>query len=155
MIGEALIWAAVTLGVWLLTLSSVTAADLMVAMPCAVVCGAIAVVVRRSYGVYLAYPRRAWSWSAKLPLILVTDTVRTLALAPLRAVRRRRDEGTFVRVAVAPGPDRGPVTQRAAAIVLVSATPGTYALHDDSDTGEIVVHGLLDGGPSMHTVVTR
>jgi hypothetical protein len=152
---EALWWAGCGLGIWLLTLSAVTPPDLIVATPSAVVCGMIAVVARRAYRAHWRYPSRAAVWAAHLPVVIVTDTARVLALPWLRLLGRRSDEGKFVRVAVAPGADRRSVTRRAAAIVLVSMTPGSYAVHDDPDTGELVVHGVLDGGPSMHQVVTR
>lgn len=152
---EALWWAGAGLGIWLLTLSAVTPGDLILATPSAIVCGVLAVAARRALRAQWRYPARAGAWALRLPLIIVTDTVRVLALPWLRLLGRRADEGKFVRVAVAPGADLRANTRRAAAIVLVSATPGSFVVHDDPDTGELVVHGLLDGGPSMHVVVTR
>lgn len=152
---EALVWAGLCLGVWLLTVAAVTPGELIMATPSAVVCGVLAVAARCAYGAHWSYPSRLGVWLLRLPGILVLDTVRVLALPWLRLAGRRTDEGKFVRVAVAPGADSTSVSRRAAAIAVVSVTPGTFVVHDDPDTGELVVHGILDGGPSMHEVVTK
>lgn len=152
---ELLVWAGLALGVWLLTVSAVTPGELILATPCAVVSGVLAVAGRRALLAEWRYPSRAGAWSLWLPVVLLTDLVRVLALPWLRLAGRRSDEGKFVRIAVAPGADARARSRRTAAIVLVSTTPGSYAVHDDADTGELVVHGILDGGPSMHEVVTR
>lgn len=154
-VAEATFWAAACLGIWLLTLSSVNRQDLIVAGPTAVCCGALAVATRRAYRTSWRYPTRAGSWLLRVPAVLASDTVRVLLVPWLVVFGHRPEQGKFVRVAVAPGADDRARTRRAVALALVSMTPGTYVVHDDEDTGELVVHGLLQGGPSMHTVVTR
>ena len=153
--GEAALWWAVTLGVWLLTLSSVTAADLLVAASCSLPCGVAAVAARRVLGGHWPFPSRAGAWSLRLPLAVAADTVRVLALPWQRVTGRRGDEGTFARVPVAPGADGRSVTRRAAAVILLSMSPGSFAVHDDADTGELLVHSLVGGRTGMESVVRR
>lgn len=153
---EVTIWWAIGLGVWLLTLSSVDGPDLIVATPLTLGGGVLAVMARRVLGGDWPYPHRASAWAGRLPIAIGYDTVRILARPWVVLLSRRPDEGHFVRIPVAPGPDARSTTRRAAAVFLVSLTPGSYAVHADDDTGELVVH-CMGGSPrwSMDEVVRR
>ncbi|HTW20627.1 MAG TPA: hypothetical protein VME70_10505 [Mycobacteriales bacterium] len=152
--GEWLAWTAAALGVWLLTLSSVTGADLIVAGPSAASCAAAAVAVRRTLGVRLDPSRRYLRWAVAVPAAVVADTVAVLAL-PWRERFRPRSEGHWQRIPVAPGPDPRPSTTRAAATLLVSLSPGSFVVNGDVDTGELLTHVLAGGRRSMTDAVRR
>lgn len=155
-VAEVIVWWAAGLGVWLLTLSSVDGPDLIVATPLALVGGVLAVVARRALGGDWPYPHGALRWARRLPVAIGYDTVRILARPWTWVLGRRPDEGRMVRVPVMPGPDPQSTARRAAAVFLVSLTPGSYAVHTDDDTGELLVHSM-GGNPrwSMEETVRR
>lgn len=156
LVAEVVFWWAATLGVWLLTLSSVDDADLIVATPLALACALVAAAARGALAARWRYPPRAAVWALRLPIAIVADTARVLALPWRRLLGRLPQEGVLVRVPVAPGADVEPVSWRTAAAVLVSATPGTCVLHADHDTGELLVHDLIPGSRwSMSEAVRR
>lgn len=142
--GEVVAWWAATLGVWLLTLSSVTAADLEVAIPCAFACGGAAVVVRRTLGGEWSRPVGTGAWLLRLLPAIASDTALVLALPWRRGSAER--VGELKRIPVAPGATSRARTTRAVASLLLSATPGSFVVHTDDDTGELLVHSLV-GGP--------
>lgn len=147
-------WAAAALAVWLLTLSSVSGADLAVACPAAAACAVAAVAVHRVLGLRLRPSTRYLRWVWALPAAIVEDTVRVLSL-PWRRLFRAGEEGRWERVPVAPRPAVQASTSRAAATMFVSVTPGSFVVHDDDDTGDLLVHVLVDSPTSMTEVVRR
>jgi multisubunit Na+/H+ antiporter MnhE subunit len=156
LVAEIVFWWAAALGVWSLTLSSVDPADLIVATPLAFMCGVMAATARRALAAKWHYPHRASAWLARLPLAIAIDTVAILALPWRKLIGRLPDEGRLVRIPVAAGAEVQPTSRRAAAAFLLSATPGTYVLHADDDTGELLVHELSRrSGSSMIEVVRR
>lgn len=150
---ELAAWWAATLGLWLLTLASVNAPDLMIAVPSSLVCAVLAIGVRRTLGGNWRWPGGTARWVVKLPLAVVTDAVGVLVL-PFRPGGRSR-AGEWIRVPVLPGADPRRTTKRAVASVLVSSTPGSVVVHDDEDTGELLVHSLVQSRWSMEGVVRR
>lgn len=153
---EVVFWWASALGVWLLTLSSVDDADLIVATPLALACGVLAAAARRALAARWHYPHRAMAWLVRLPVAILIDTVTILSLPWRKLLGRLPDEGKLTRIAVSPGAEVQPTSRRTLAAFLVSVTPGTYAVHADSDTGELVVHELgRRSRPSMIEVVQR
>lgn len=151
---ETTVWWAASLGVWLLTLSSVNTPDLAVAVPVSLLCGAAAVPVRRTVGVALRPSPRVVRWLPPYPLALLTDTAAML-LRPWQVILGLRDEGRIVRIPVAAGPAAQARATRAAAAMLVSSTPGSMVLDIDEDAGELVVHLMVDGRFGMQRAVQR
>jgi multisubunit Na+/H+ antiporter MnhE subunit len=152
---EVAFWWAVAIALWLLTLSSISTPEAVTAAAVGLPCGVLAVVARRAVqGSWPPHP--AWSrWLVPLPVAVVTDSVRVLGRAlgaligrvPVGEVRttrlhRDRPEGRWR-------------TRQAAAVVLVTATPGTVVLDLREDSGELVVHAMGAGAPSMEEVVRR
>lgn len=150
---ELAAWWAATLGLWLLTLSSVNSPDLIVAVPSTLVCAVLAVAVRRALGASWRWPDGTGRWAARLPLAVLLDAVGVLSL-PFRPGGRSR-AGEWQRVPVLPGADPRRTTKRTVATVLVSSTPGSVVVNDDDDTGELLVHSLIGGPWSMEEVVRR
>jgi len=151
--GELAVWWAATLGLWLLTLSSVDAPDLMIAVPSALVCAVLAIVARRTLGGNWRRPGGTAHWALRLPLAVVSDAIGVLVL-PFRPGGRSRT-GEWVRVPVLPGAEPRRTTKRTVATVLVSSTPGSVVVNDDNDTGELLVHSLISGPWSMQEVVRK
>jgi multisubunit Na+/H+ antiporter MnhE subunit len=154
-VAEVVFWWAACLGVWLLTLSSLSLSETLVAAGCALPCGVLAVVARRTVGG--SWPvRPAWArWLLPLPLAVVADTTRVLGTA-LTVLAGRRPSGTERTV---PLPSDRPVARaharQALATVLVTAAPGTVVVDVADDSGDMRVHALGAGRPSMEEVVQR
>jgi hypothetical protein len=146
-------WAAAALGVWLLTLASVTGADLAVASAAAALCGIAAVATRRMLDLKLRPSPRILRWLRRLPAAIAVDTVSVLSL-PWRR-RGEEPEGSWQRVPIAPGPEPRDSTSRSAATIILSVPPASFVVHDDSDTGELLVHRLVDSPAGMTEVVRR
>jgi multisubunit Na+/H+ antiporter MnhE subunit len=151
----ALWWAACT-GTWLLTLSSLSTAELIAAVAAGLPCAVVAVLARRAVRGPLA-PRAAWlRWLLPVPVAVLTDSARVLALAAGVLVGRRIPEGDL-RTVVLPRDDSDDDWQnrQAAAVVLVSASPGSVVLDVDPDSGEVLVHDLAAGRPDLLEAVQR
>jgi multisubunit Na+/H+ antiporter MnhE subunit len=153
---EVLFWWAACVALWLLTLSSVSLPELLVAAGCALPCAVLAVVARRAVGgSWPVQPRWAW-WLLPLPAAVVADGVRVLGRAAGVLVGRRMPSGRVRTVELhrdhAAGRWR---TRQALASLLVTATPGTVVLDIAEDSGEMCVHALGAGAPSMEDVVRR
>ena len=155
-VAEVVFWWAAGVGVWLLTLSSVSLPEALIATGCALPCAVLAVVARRAVGG--SWPvRPGWArWLLPLPAAVVADAGRVLGLATLVLAGRRVPAGDERTVTL--HPDR-PVwrwqARQAVATVLVTATPGTVVLDVDEDSGEMRLHALGSGRPSMEQVVRR
>lgn len=141
---EIFVWWLVLTGVWLLTLTTYSGGELVLAGVAAVPAALAAQRARRAVGGSW-WPGRAWlRWSAALPGAVVTDTVRVLAAAV-----RGRVDGECRTIALA---DRGDGTSAVAAMV-VNAAPGTVVV--DAPPGRLVVHALTPSGSTLERVVAR
>lgn len=150
-VAEALLWWALCLGVWVVSLSAVSTAELIVAAAVSLPCGALAVAGRVS-------AHHAWGLRLRwlvpvlsMPAAIVGDT-----FSVLRSVVRR-DPGHFARVEVGEGRGRGsrPEGRRVASTFWISVAPGSYVVDIDPDTGEALLHVLGSGRPRMERIATR
>ena len=152
---EVLWWWAAACGVWLLTLSSVNAAELVVALACALPCGLAAWAARVTLGGRWR-PRPQWVWwLAPLAVSAFTDAVRVLLLA----VRRHdvdRGAGRLVDVPLPHSDAEDVATGRAAVATLVlSSTPGTLVVQGDPERGVLTLHSLVPSGSILEKAVRR
>ena len=145
---EVAFWTAACLGVWLLTLSSVSVSEIVTAAAVSVACGVLAARPGGRSGApgrrgcagrsgWSRCPSRCsatacacWAWPPECSSGAASRTAR------LRTVQLPRGE-----------PERRRATRQAAAAVLVSASPGTVVLDVDEDTGELRLHALGAGRP--------
>lgn len=152
---ELLWWWGACVGIWLLTLSSVTVPELTVATACGLPCALAARAARRAVGgAWL--PRPGWvAWLVLLPGAVVADTGRLAAVLP-RAARRRLDPGRLRDIPL-PGSEPDPVAaaHRALASLVVSASPGTVVVDSDPEEGRLMVHSFRSGWPWLDRVVGR
>lgn len=151
---EAAGWAAVAFGFWVVTLSTVPAAELVVAGICALLCGVAAVAARWAI-------EESWSFDPKwlgplwrLPAALFTDAGQVLAAPWRQLLPRHRTPGDFEVVPTGAGGDSARARgRRALAVLAVSVTPGTYAVDIDGRSGDLLVHRLARRGPSSEQAV--
>jgi multisubunit Na+/H+ antiporter MnhE subunit len=152
---EIVLWWAACLGLWLLTLSSITLPELVVGAVAALPCAVLAVLARRA--VQGSWPARpAWiRWLLPLPVAVVADSVRVLGLAAGVLIGRRIPDGELRRLRFPRDEDAGSRrTREAVAVLLVNTSPGTVVL-DIDDSGEMLLHSLGGGRPRMEEVVRR
>jgi multisubunit Na+/H+ antiporter MnhE subunit len=150
---EVLVWWAVGIGVWLLTLSSFAWPEFWLAVATTLPCAVMAVVARRAAEAQWAWPWEALRWLALIPVAILTDAAGVL-WRPWS--QRRPDEGHFsvVRLA-AVGHSPRVATRRALSAIAVSVTPGSYVVDVDPDSGEMTIHSLSSARPRMEEVVAR
>jgi multisubunit Na+/H+ antiporter MnhE subunit len=152
---EAAAWWGAMIGVWITTLSSVTWPEVWIAAAAALPCAVMTVLARRALADRWRPNLRSLRWLAVVPVAVVADTVRVLAL-PLRAAGAQPRKRDLLRIRL---PDAGEepraATARAEATVLVSATPATVVLDSQPDEHTLVVHRLVSGAPDMTKVVSR
>ena len=153
---EVALWWAACVGTWLLTLSSVNTAELVAAVAAGLPCAVVAVLARRAVRGPLS-PRAAWlRWLLPVPVAVLADSVRVLAVAAGALVGRRIPEGDLRRVTLPRDRSAGAWQNRqAAAVILVSASPGSVVLDVDVDSGEALVHALTTGRPDVLKAVQR
>lgn len=145
---EVTAWAAACVGVWLLTLSSVTLADLCFAVPAGLLCGLLAAGGRRlAGGRWRPQPRWA-AWLLALPVTVVAETFgvwRAAARAALDSGPSGRE-----RLVQLPAGETADVAaaRRGVATLAISASPGSYVVDVDHDRPELTIHTLADSAPS-------
>ena len=152
---EVLWWWLAACGVWLLTLSSVNAAELVVSLACALPCGLAARAARIALGArWRLRPRWVW-WLAPLVVALFVDAARVLLLA----VRRHdveREAGRLVDVPLPDGETEDVASGRAALATLVmSTTPGTLVVQGDPERRVLTLHSLVPAGSWLERAVRR
>lgn len=150
---ETACWFAAGMLLWLVTVSTITVTELIVAAATSAACGTFATAARRITGLR-ARPTRAWlRWAALVPVQAVTDTARLVAWLATGAHERSETDAT-AELHVAAGTSPVAVGARAAVVGMVSATPGSVAL-DADDGGRLLVHRLVGGWPELDERVTR
>lgn len=152
---EVVTWWLVTTGVWLLTLSTITSAELGVALACGLLCGLAARAGRHALAESWR-PRPGWvRWLVPLPWAVLADTGRVLVSA-VRSIGGDAPSGSIRTITLAPD-DREPVrhAHQALATVVLSSAPGTVVLDGDPDRHTLTLHSLVSGPPQMEEVVGR
>jgi len=147
---ECVAWWALTLGVWLASLSAWSWHEFVVAAGCAAPCAAAVVVARRAGRGAWPLPRQLWRWVVLLPVAMVVDAARVLVL-PLR--RHPPSEFRTIRLPAA-RTTRKAAGSEAFAALLLSSTPGSYVVSTDPDKRTALLHVV--GPPSrLERAVSR
>ena len=143
---ETVAWWPLLVGVWVLTLSSVSVSELAFAAAAALPCAALATAARRAI-------RGSWradlGWLRWLPALvgaLAADTARVLALG-LRHARSRQLPAGLSTVELGSSPAGRRSGHAALAALTLSATPGSIVVDDDASDRqpELTVH-VVGGG---------
>lgn len=152
---EVGLWWGLSVGVWLLTLSSVSGPDLYAAVGCGLPCGVAARAGRHAMGASWQ-PRLRWArWLLPLPAAIVTDGVRVMRCA-LRGLLGDRQQGELGEVRLATGePAAVAAAHRALATLTISFTPGTFVLETNPEENMLVIHSMGSGWPQLGRVVRR
>jgi hypothetical protein len=158
-VGEVLWWSVAGVVIWLLTLSSVSVPELVLAGASSLMCAGAAVAGRKLLGATWRF-RPGWlRWLVSLPTAVAADTVRILGV-PVRTSGRSDDAGYFRSYQVKCQVDR-PTQEawEALAVIAVSATPGAFVVDiqqgRDGSTITLLTHSLTAGGPDMAEVIRR
>jgi multisubunit Na+/H+ antiporter MnhE subunit len=147
---EAVVWWGVCTGVWLLTLSAVTSEEVVLALAAGAVCGPLAVLGRELAGGRWR-PQLRWArWLAAIPVAVVAETVRILAMS--YSPRRRTGQLSTVQL---PGRERADVAaaRDGLAALAIATSPAAYVVDTDPDRREWQVHLL--GRPARSRVDPR
>lgn len=149
-LAELLVWACLTLGVWVVTLSSVPLGEMAIGAGAGLGAAVVATLARRALGGRWRPSPRWVAWVPHLVVSVPRDTL-TLYVSALRRMGLSRSSVEF-EVRSVQLPPEAPET-RAARLALgtlmVAATPGTVVIDEDPDSGELVVHGLTRGPSSL------
>jgi multisubunit Na+/H+ antiporter MnhE subunit len=154
---EIVAWWALLVGVWVVTLSSVSAPELATAAGAGLICAVATAAARR---IIAESWRPDWRWLRWLPAVLaavVADTWRAFAVAA-RHLRARQVPGRFVHASLdepRTGDPAARAAHLAAATLAVSVTPGSFVLDTDRPGHRITVHAITEGRPELDRVVAR
>jgi multisubunit Na+/H+ antiporter MnhE subunit len=151
---ETLLWWSVLFGLWLLTLSILTPAEILAGAVVALPCAAVAPVARHAVGASWR-PRLRWlRWLVPLPAAVIADTGRlgAVLLRRRRADGRERGRARELRLPKQADP-RLAETQRALAALVLSLAPGSFVIDPVGD--QLRVHVLVSGAPRLEKVVGR
>ncbi len=151
-VSSVVIVAAGCLGIWLLTLSSVSGEELLVGTLSSLATGCVAVAVKRA-------SKAQWSVRAisvrpllRVPLAVLGDAVQVL-VRPLPGV------GRSAKVVAHDLRQRGDsaeaTTRRVVAALAVTSAPGSVVLDLDAESGRLTLHSLQTAGPHPEDVVER
>lgn len=148
-------WWGAAVGIWLLTLSSVTWPDLTAAVVCGLPCGLAARAGRHAVRAVWR-PSPGWArWLLPLPAAILTDTARVLGLAA-RSLTGAPQPGEMKEIQLPAGePDEVASARRAVAALAFSTTPGTFVVDNDPEEDRLVIHSLTTGWPHLDQVVSR
>ena len=148
-------WWGAAVGIWLLTLSSVTTPDLIAAAGCGLPCGLAARAGRRAMQARWQ-PRLGWvRWLAPLAVQIAADAARMLAVAA-RGLAGDRSPGELRELPLPAGePAAVGSARRAVGALALSLTPGTFVLDSNPEENMLVVHSLANGWPHLDRAVSR
>lgn len=152
-------WMGACTGVWLLTLSSVSWPELVVAAACGLPCAVAARAGRRAVGGSWR-PRLRWlAWLGPLAAAIPADLARLFLLAArpgAAGAGTGGPPGRFQQITMPRG-EPAPVAsaRHALATLTISATPGSLVIDSDPATGTVDLHDLGSGWPRLDQVVAR
>ena len=147
---EVVVWWALLLGVWLLTLAAFSVAELVAGTVAALPCAVLAAMGRQAVGGEWRV-RPGWlRWLVPLPLAILSDTYLVL----MAALRRRPRSGRLGEVRLRPErTKRVARAQQAIATTVLSAAPRTLVVDVRPDEGVLVVHPLVGGRERVEEAV--
>ena len=135
--------SAVCLGIWLLTLSSLSWGELIVGTVCSLLVGVVAIITQRVVGARWAITASSMRPLLTVPFVIVTDTAQVLTLP----FRRRGRLGRFETVDVdAAGSSPEAATRRAVATLATTVTPASIVVDVGDESGGMTIHALPTTG---------
>lgn len=142
---EFAVWAGLCFGVWLLTLSSVTSQDVLLAALAAVLAALCAVGGRKIAGGRWRF-RISWArWYLGLPVAIVLDTAKVLFLV----YSARRQYGRTATIDLPDDEEHDLAAGRCAVgAMALSASPGAYVADADPAEHKMTVHTVGSPAPA-------
>ncbi len=136
---EAVALTAGLFVLWLVFISTVTAAEVIAGLVCAVLAAAVHLAGRRVLGVD-ATQAAPWGvrWLPAIVVAAVTDTARVVALLARMLATRRPIRGDYRWIGVGGGDE----TRLGGATLAVTITPGSVVVHTDPESGRMLVHSI-------------
>jgi multisubunit Na+/H+ antiporter MnhE subunit len=135
--------AAGCLGIWLLSLSSVSDEELLVGSLCALATGVLAVAATRAAKVHWSVRAIPVRPLLRLPLAVVGDAAQVL-LRPIPGLGRPAKVVTYdlnLR-----GDSAAATTRRVVTVLAVTSAPGSLVLDLDAESGRLTLHSLQTAG---------
>ncbi len=137
------LWSGISLGIWLLSLSSLSWGELVVGGACSLAVGVVTVAAQRAVGARWAPTASSLRPVLAVPLAIVTDALQVVALPFRRPDARGRLEWVDIDAA---GPSPEAATRRAIATLATTATPASIVVDVDGESGDMTIHALPTGG---------
>jgi hypothetical protein len=151
---------------YLLLLSTIDLAEVVVAVAIGLVAAAAAGFAARTAGTSYA-PRARWAgWLVSLPVAIARDTIAVIGFTAVRLVRVRAARGrgssfdieSFDRIRAGAQDEADGPRWRAYATLVLSTAPGTYVAEiehaEDSELDVLVVHRVGEVGPLERKVTS-
>ena len=154
---ETVWWWSLMVGIWELTLSGTTLAEIYCELTAAFLAAVAAVITRRTLGGRWL-PNPSWlRWLPVLAVSVVADTARVLILAA-RHVRDREPTGSFDIIQLRWPEMSWPAlaeadTHRAYATLTLTSTPGSLVYQAEPESHRLCMHALVSGPPDLQRVV--
>ncbi|MCW2901132.1 MAG: hypothetical protein JWO67_3397 [Streptosporangiaceae bacterium] len=137
---ETALWFVALLGLYVILITAVSPVELLAGVVAAGAGAAAAAVARR--GLLEDTPAPAGpSWPAAVPLVRAALWLPVQILADSLRLARPGTRGSFAEVR----PDRSDVLRSGLAMLLLSASPGTYVTAVDTERGTLRVHRIGPG----------
>jgi multisubunit Na+/H+ antiporter MnhE subunit len=144
-IGSLAVRAAMLYLIWLLVDDNVSQPELYTGIVVALLALLLATVLKRAGSVHLQVQPWMLRYLYRVPLLLVTDSVRVCAVLIKALVLRRPVTGRFRAVRYDAGGDRPPdVARRALTEWSASMAPNRYVIGIDRSAGTLLVHELVE-----------
>jgi hypothetical protein len=145
---EAATWWVVLVVIYLATLTTVTLPEVVAALSVGFVCAIVAVAARWAMGASWRPPKRLIQVALLVPVAVVNDSVRVLALLARPRILRRT-VGGLNRIRLPQERAALSAGRQALGGLLVSTAPSSVLVDDDPRAPNLVVHRLLDGRPDL------
>lgn len=147
---EICVWMAVTCGVWLATLASVTLPELCFAVGASIPSAFLARAGRRALGASWRF-RPSWlAWLVPVAATLVAEVV-----VLFRGELGDPGRGRLTVLDLPEEEHRFTAGREAAATLALCSTPGSVVADSDPEHHRLTVHSLLSAGPDLRAVVRR
>ena len=152
---ELLLWWALMVGLWDVTLSGTTLPDIAAAAAAALIAAAAAVAARPVMQVKGGGARLRWlGWLPVVAVAVLADSARVLIVAA-RHITSRDVDGELRHVRLQSAGATEDFLHRSLATLVVSSTPGSIVLDEDPERHELLEHGMVSGRPDLERTVAR
>lgn len=149
-LAEILSWWVLTTAIWLATVTSLTLAEILVAVAATLPCAVAARSARQANG---GHWRLRIGWLRLLPIVVREVPVQAVQVWAYALTPRRR--GVISEVDLPAEPEPVAAARRAVAVLAFATTPGTVVV--DSDPGErtILLHRVRPHAGRLVTAARR